>query len=256
VRIYLCGGITIEGTASVAVREADMPGRQARAAFAYLVLNRSTTVMRDALAEAIWPETLPNAWEGALSALASKLRALLVKARDTNQDSASLASESGGYRLILPPNSWIDLEAASDHLHSAEADVRLGRVRDAWAPANVAAVIASRPLLSGIEAPWIDRVRERLHDVRLRALDCLAQVYLANGEGPMAIAIAEEAIGLDPLRETAHRRLIGIHAELGDWAAATRGYARCRQILADELGVTPSPETDALVAQLGRSTSD
>jgi DNA-binding SARP family transcriptional activator len=248
VRIYLCGGITIEATASVVVREADLPGRQARAAFGYLVLHRSSTVSRDELADAIWSDTLPNAWEGALSALASKLRALL--ARGGADDRATLASQPGGYRLILPPNCWIDLETASDELHSAEADVRLGRTRDAWAAANVAAVIASRPLLPGIEAPWVDRPRERLHDVRLRALDCLAQVYLANGEGPMAIAMAEEAVGLDPLRETAHRRLIEIHAELGDWAAASRDYARCTQVLADELGVRPSPETEALIAQI------
>jgi DNA-binding SARP family transcriptional activator len=255
VRIYLCGGITIEGPGSPVVREADLPGRQARAAFGYLVLHRSTPVSRDELADAIWSDTLPNAWEGALSALASKLRSLLARAGG-EPDRASLASQAGGYQLILPPDCWIDLETASDELHTAEGHVRLGRMRDAWAPANVAVVIASRPLLPGIEGPWIERPRERLHDVRLRALDCLAQAYLANGEGPMAIAIAEEAVGLDPLRETAHRRLMEIHARLGDWAAAIRDYARCRQVLADELGVTPSPETEALVAQLGRTPSN
>ncbi len=51
-RIYVCGRLAIEHRAKV-VRETDLPARQGRRLWAYLVLNRLRPVGREDLAEAL-----------------------------------------------------------------------------------------------------------------------------------------------------------------------------------------------------------
>ena len=58
--------------------------------------------------------------------------------------------------------------------------------------------------------------------------------------------MAEQAIALEPFRETGYRRLMEAHVASGNRAEALRVYERCRRLLADELGTYPSPETESL----------
>jgi DNA-binding SARP family transcriptional activator len=64
---------------------------------------------------------------------------------------------------------------------------------------------------------------------------------------------AEEAVALEPFRETGYRQLMRAHAAGGNRAEALRAFQRCRALLADELGVDPSPETEAAYLQLLRA---
>jgi transcriptional activator len=52
----------------------------------------------------------------------------------------------------------------------------------------------------------------------------------------------------DPLRESAHRRLIELHLADGNPAAALRQYTTYQTLVRSELGVSPSPEIRNLVA--------
>src|ERR1051325_8620743 len=74
-RIYVIGRVEIE-TPGGLVGEQKFPGRQGRTLFAYLVCNRQRPVTREELANVLWPDELPAAWETALNALVSKLRNL------------------------------------------------------------------------------------------------------------------------------------------------------------------------------------
>jgi DNA-binding SARP family transcriptional activator len=89
-----------------------------------------------------------------------------------------------------------------------------------------------------------------LHDVCARALDCLAEIYLAVGDNLRAVRAASECIALEPFRETGYQRLMPAHQTLGNRAEALLAYERCRRLLAEELGAAPSPETVSLYEQL------
>ena len=56
-RIHLCGRLVVEWDGERLER--DLPGRQGRLLFAYLVLNRDRPVRRDELIEALWSEEGP-----------------------------------------------------------------------------------------------------------------------------------------------------------------------------------------------------
>jgi hypothetical protein len=76
-RVYLSGRVRIEND-GLLLDERSFPGRQGRLAFAYLVVERSRAVSRDELAEVLWPDTLPAAWETALSAIITRKKAPLI----------------------------------------------------------------------------------------------------------------------------------------------------------------------------------
>jgi DNA-binding SARP family transcriptional activator len=245
-RIYLAGKLCIEGQGGE-VEERRFPGRQGRRAFAYMALNRLRMVPFDELAEAVWDEP-PAGWEGHLSAIVSKLRNLMTSA--AGPENARINAVSGSYEMALPTNIWIDTEVAMAAIDEAEGHIQLGAVQAAWGPAIVAATIGKRTILAGDEAEWIDHQRRLLQDNCVRALDCLAEVYLRCGDNMRAVQAASDCITLEPFRETGYQRLMRAHQALGNRAEALLAYERCRRLLMEELGADPSPETVAIYERL------
>ncbi|GAB3931503.1 hypothetical protein GCM10029976_035710 [Kribbella albertanoniae] len=74
----------------------------------------------------------------------------------------------------------------------------------------------------------------------------LAEAKAIEGRVEESIALYQQAVGLEPLLEAAHRALISLHLIQGDRAAAVRQYDALTAILAAELQ-TPSPQTTALL---------
>ena len=77
-RIHLAGRVMVESEA-ILLDEEQLPARQGRIAFAYMVLHRRRSVPRQELAEAIWGDAAPEAWDAGLSALLSRLRHLFKR---------------------------------------------------------------------------------------------------------------------------------------------------------------------------------
>lgn len=250
-RIYLAGSVAIEH-ADHLVRERQFPGRQGRVAFVFLAINRHRIVHREELLGAVWPGDAPSQTDSALDAILSKLRTLL-RAAGLPASHAGIEVASGSIALRLPGESWIDLEAASNALDEAEGVLRRNDTAAGWSLANVAVVISRRPFLPDVEAPWIESQRNALRAMQMRALQCLVHVSAANMEPLLAIQHAREMVELDPFKETAYQLLMKMHAATGDRAEALRVFAKCREILRDELGVSPSPQTEAVYLEILRA---
>jgi DNA-binding SARP family transcriptional activator len=248
--VYLAGGIALRGANGVTVGERAFAGRQGRRLFVRLAAIHEAVPHVD-LADDLWGPDWPPAWDGALRALVSKLRSLLGRVGAA----AALSSTSGAYALRLPAGAWMDLDASTEAIHRAETALSGGDLSGACGWALAARAIASRPLLPGEEADWLERLRRHLADVRLRSLECLAEVWIAQGDAALAARDAAEAIDVDPFREHAYRLLIRAHLAAGDRGAAVRALDACRRMLEGEFGVTPSLETLDLIAPTRRPTS-
>jgi DNA-binding SARP family transcriptional activator len=99
-RIYLTGRVLVEESGTVLLDERSLMGRQGRLVFAYLVGEHLRAVSRDELAEELWLGAVPPpSWERSLSALISKLRALLASA---GIPGVALTGSFGHYQLLLP----------------------------------------------------------------------------------------------------------------------------------------------------------
>jgi pimeloyl-ACP methyl ester carboxylesterase len=74
----------------------------------------------------------------------------------------------------------------------------------------------------------------------------LAECCLELEDLSAASDAADRALAVEPTNERATRVAMVAHYASGDRDAALRSYARCRQALAEELGVDPAPQTSAL----------
>jgi DNA-binding SARP family transcriptional activator len=101
-------------------------------------------------------------------------------------------------------------------------------------------------LLPGWDEPWVVFERERQRQLRLHALEALADLLCARGDCGDALDAALAAVRIEPLRESAHRAVIRVHLAEGNLVEARRQYASCVRLLGAELGVAPSPATRRL----------
>jgi DNA-binding SARP family transcriptional activator len=77
-------------------------------------------------------------------------------------------------------------------------------------------------------------------------LAALADACEADGDRSAALAAARHLVELDPLDESAHRRVMTAYARAGRRAHALRQFLECRKRLVEELGLEPSEATVAL----------
>ncbi len=247
VRIYLTGRVFVEH-ADLVRDDAGLPGRQGRLLFCFLVLNHGRQLARHELVNAVWGESVPDAVDASLNALISKLRRFLNAAGLHGGD--ALETSFGSYRLQLPAGSWVDIDQAELSFHEAEAAARNADMPAVYASALVAGAVARRPFLAGESIPWVVAQRERLRTLLVRTLDYQSDFYQWHGEQDVALKLAQEAVAIEPFRETGHQRLMRLLRDQGNRAEALRAYERCRRLLRDELGVSPSAETEAVYLSL------
>ncbi|HEX3826720.1 MAG TPA: BTAD domain-containing putative transcriptional regulator [Sporichthyaceae bacterium] len=102
-------------------------------------------------------------------------------------------------------------------------------------------------LLPDWDDEWLADERERLHQMRMHALQVLAEGLADSGQFGLAIDAALSVLHSDPIRETAYRTLMRIHRAEGNLGEVARTYRRCAEVLDRELGVTPTGETSSLL---------
>lgn len=103
-------------------------------------------------------------------------------------------------------------------------------------------------LLEGFYDNWALRERERLRTLYLKSL--IYQYYGFHGACESAIAYGQQILDLDPLREEIHREMMRLYLENGQRTLSLRQYEICRSTLAEELGISPMEDTQALYAQI------
>jgi DNA-binding SARP family transcriptional activator len=249
VRIILAGPVSVSGPDGAVIVESDFPSRQARRAFAYLVRCRVAGATSEQLAAALWPGDPPPAWRSGVAALVSKLRQLFANRLD---GVVSIGGDFGVYRLDLPGDTWIDLDAALERGERADAALKNGDIEGAGANHRVASAIGLRPFLPGEEGAWIESVRAQLQQTRIRALESLVRVHLRTGTPGEAARWAEELVDLDPYRDQAYVAFMQALAAAGNPSRAIAVFLNMRTLLAEELGIDPSPEAEAVYLDILR----
>lgn len=239
-RVYLVGRVMIESPARL-IQPSEFPGRQGRLAFVYLAAS-PRRVERDQLADVLWGEDLPEAWQSALNAIVSKLRRILDR---VGLDGArALEASHGSYELRLPEGTWIDLREAVNSLDLAEGALARDEPGKAWPAAAVASAILRRPFLPGDTGSWVEQTRRELNQLEVRTYDTLAGAWLQAGNAPAAIRAARRAVELAPFRESGYARLMECQLAAGDRAEAVRVYGELRDLLQDSMGLSPAPEVE------------
>lgn len=227
--------------------------RQTRLALAALVLERFESPTRDRLAGIVWPDALPATWDTALRGVLARVRSVLVEG---GLPPETLASGPTGVALRLTAECTVDVEQAAAALDRAEAALAGNDVTAAATRSKAALRVTRNTFLADCDGEWVEAQRARIAGLHRRALTVAADAAERGGDHATATVVAEEALTCDPHSEWAYRTLMRTRAALGERAAALDVYERCRQVLREDFGVSPSSETEATYLALLGAPSD
>jgi DNA-binding SARP family transcriptional activator len=113
---------------------------------------------------------------------------------------------------------------------------------------NMATVATfSTDLLPDWHDDWVLIEAEDWRQLRVHALEALADRLIAAGRWGEAAAAAAAAVRAEPLRESARAALIHLHLAEGNQSEAVREFTRYRTLLNAELGLEPTPRLRELI---------
>lgn len=213
-----------------------LPARKCEALLAVLACRPGEAQSRDRLTGLLWSDRAdPQARHSLSQALSSIRRATGgVPVFTLDREDVTLAQGA------LTPD-------VAEFLHLSESE----DLEDLRA----AAALYRGPLLDGFRLSecafeeWLTRERARLQRIAIALQLRLAEREAQAGDPAAALATLGRALSLDPLSEEAHRRMMRLHLDQGNFNAVARQYRECCALLKAELASLPEPATTALHAE-------
>ena len=215
----------------------------------YLLLRRHRLHPREVLADVFWGENSPEKARGSLNTALWRLRNILEP-----------DGVPAGTYLISTPSGEVGFNQASQYwLNIALFEEMVNRIlavpvqtMDESSARELQSVLDlyTADLLEGFYEDWVLRERERLRGLYIKSLMYLLQYDKYNHQYQKALSHGQRILDFDPLREEIHREMMRLYIENGQRTQAIRQYSICQKILADELGIPPMPETQALYKQI------
>lgn len=195
------------------------------------------------MSDILWPDAEGDLAHQSFSTTLRRLRRLLGDER------AILLRE--GRVTLTDRICWVDAFGFESLLSRAEEtpfEAGSGSRDRSWPVLLERAVALYRgPFLLGEpDRPWVVSRRERLRSRFLRAVGALGRSLERHERWEEAIACYERGLEVDDLAEEFYRRLMTCHQRFGRGAEAMAVYQRCRAALSSALGISPSPETEAI----------
>jgi len=221
-------------------REETKTGRpKVRELFFYLLAHRGQGAHKEQIMAEFWPEAMPSRAALSFKSALYRLRRMYSEVRQ----------KEGWYRLDLPKGSWYDVEAFEALLYeSGAAKTDQDRI-DAY---RQAIALYAGDYVEKFDSLWCIVERERLRECYRRGLRTLADLHLSQGEYTESQDLYRRALDVDEFDEAACRGLLRSHAAAGQRPQALALYHQFARHLYQEMGITPSTETEAIYQELLR----
>ncbi|GAB2938976.1 AfsR/SARP family transcriptional regulator [Streptomyces mayteni] len=222
-------------------------GPRHRAVLARLLVARRRVVPVDRLVDDLWtaPPTDPV---GAVRTFVAALRRALEPDRPPRAPARLLVTEGPGYALRAEPaavDAWRfeDAVATAATRPPDDGAARLAAALGWWRGPAYAEFA---------DEPWARGERARLTELRLGAVERLAEARLALGRPAEAVPELDAHVTEHPWREPAWRLLALALYRSGRQGDALAVLRRARALLVERLGIDPSPELRRLETDILR----
>jgi DNA-binding SARP family transcriptional activator len=192
---------------------------------------------RTTVAGSLWPDTSDTRAHASLRSAVARLDGA---ARDAITTSAT--------DIGLAEGVTVDLYAARVTAHTMLRPNSRPACDDDCADATIACLSAD--LLPDWCDEWLVVETEEWRQLRLHALEAFAARLTSAGRFGDAIRAALAAVRADPLRESAHAALIGVHLAEGNQSEAIRSFRRYAAHLQAELALEPTARLRLLMQPL------
>jgi predicted ATPase/DNA-binding SARP family transcriptional activator len=238
--VYTFGGLRILDAGEPL---AGVESRKIEALFIYLAL-ADRLQPREILAELLWDDRTQQQAGANLRRVLSGLRKHFGPYVEITRSTAALKGECDLWLDLRELQTGIEgLKAKSDRLTS-----------EIVTQADEALRLYHGGFLEGFHVRgarnfdvWLSDQREYWRQIVLDTADSLCDIYETYQLFKDGIDLARWALQIDPLQESLHRQLMRLLVLSGQRTDALKQYESCNQLLEDELGVPPEPETDALL---------
>ncbi|SDK33866.1 DNA-binding transcriptional activator of the SARP family [Nonomuraea jiangxiensis] len=212
----------------------ELKGPRHRAVLARLIIARRRVVPVSRLVGELWEDPPPGA-VGAVRTFVAALRRALEPARPPRAAPRLLVTEGPGYALRAAPDTvdaWRFEEALAATLPPDRALPRLAQALGWWRGPAYAEFAGQ---------DWADAERARLAELRLHAVERMAETRLALGLAAEAVPDLDAHVAEHPWREDAWRLLALALYRTGRQSEALAVLRRARTLLAEQLGLDPGP---------------
>jgi predicted ATPase/DNA-binding SARP family transcriptional activator len=212
-----------------------------------LLVNRRRVVTTDQLIDGLWGEAPPASALQSLQVYVHGLRRALGAER--------IETTGRGYRAVVGEDE-LDFDRFERALERGRAALEAGRADDAADDLREAlAVWRGRALADLPEETRRAAGAERLDELRLTALELRIDAELAAGRHDAVVAELEALTAEEPYRERfLQQRMLALY-RCGRQAEALEIYRDAREVLAEELGLDPSPASQELERAILRQDS-
>lgn len=214
------------------------PVRQ-RVVLAVLLLNADRAVTRDFLISAVWGESTPKSVVNLVHRHAAGVRRVLEPGRTPRSTDSVLTWTNSAYRLALP-RTVLDVERFETGLAHAQDERAAGRPSAAAQALRTALALWRGPLCDGLTSPFLDTERDRLAELRVRALADRIELDLTLGSPADLVGELRRLVAEHPAQERLHGLLMRALYQEGRPGDALAAYTAARRYLHDELGIEPS----------------
>jgi DNA-binding SARP family transcriptional activator len=135
--------------------------------------------------------------------------------------------------------------------HPAEGSSQRKLIEEALKLSEKAIEIYNGNFLTGDEdQAWTVSYRERLRGKFLNITIKLSDYFGQMGEWNKAVEYCHRALEMDDLAEEFYQQMMLCYQQMGQPLEAINVYRRCRNILSANLGIQPSPKTEALYQKI------
>jgi DNA-binding SARP family transcriptional activator len=230
-RVRLFGTLEIEG-----MDPGELGRRQVRSLLRMLALDAGRPVSVETLVGWMWGALPPVRAAEQIGVLVSRLRACVGADRVGRSDA--------GYALHA---DWTDVAALEEYAREAQRRLDGRALSAARAAASAGLALLRGPLLADEpDAWWAEPARARADALAGQLAETGARAAMTARDWVGAAAMAQLAALRRPHDEALLRIQMEALARAGRAAAALGAFADARARLRDDLGVSPSPDTEAL----------
>lgn len=229
---------------------------KSRALLAYLAVEAGRPHRREALAGLLWGAYNDRAARTSLRKALSNLRKVLAPLLEDEAERPLLTITR--QNVAIDPDHrdlWVDTAAFAGLLATCETHPHPDVARCSACAARLATAAEQYrgDFLAGLHLAgtlafdeWRLLQQERFHQQITAALTTLMAYHASLDDYEQLQKYAQRQLELTPWNEEAHRQLMAALAHSGQRSEALAQYERCRETLAESLGVEPDTETVAL----------
>lgn len=240
--IHLLGSLSIQTDQG---RGALPQSHKAKELLCYLLLHRDRPVPRSTLADLLWPDCDPAQGLKLLRQALWQLQSACGHG-EAVQDRLQFEVNPRSLTLAVDERCWLDIVEFEHAFTQVRGPVARPLTPEIAAAADHAIGLYRGHLLEGFDFDWCIVEREWLRSAYLTMLDRLMVYAEQQGEYELGIDYGERILRIDRAREYTHRRMMILHARLGNRTGALRQYDRCASALEEELDVLPARSTQLI----------